>query len=267
MGKRLGSRTTSITPLKAYLADAHVSFNIDRSVYPSEDFLRTVTLLFTPDRLGPVIVPGLDTGREARLKVELKRYQNWAQVKTDGYRMAPLLFSFLWRFHADVGGPLAPVQQVTPFESREVRMIAAACKACRERLDSNLSAGQIFLIPDREITFGRPGRQGKPYARRVLVAAVSPDQVWLIPFSKKTGWLRADKDVIFDVADTHGELAADARPAVETFPYLLFREKTVLRVSDVQPMTRRRFLEAALVLLGSVRREALAVIHRRLKKR
>ena len=265
MGKAFRAAPVRTIPLKGYLSDAHVSFNIRRNLSSPNESLRTITLF--PGQTRPLIVPGLDPGNETELLAELKRFQNWKQVENNGYRVPPLLFSFLWRFHARIGGPPLHFQSLAPFPPKVTKMIAAAYKQNRDRLAHGLAPGQIFLIPDAEVTFNRSGRYRQIYARRVLVAAAGPDQVLFMPFSTKIERLRSDLDVLFDASDATGKLTLTARPAVESFPYLLFPKKTALMVSAAQPMARSQFIEAALVSLGAVRREVLALIHEKLKNR
>ena len=265
MGKAFRAAPVHTIPLKGYLSDAYVSFNIRRNLSSPNESSRTITLF--PGQTRPLIVPGLDPGNETDLLAELKRFQNWKQVETNSYRVPPLLFSFLWRFHARAGGPPLHFQSLAPFPPKVAKMIAAAYKQYRDRLAHGLAPGQVFLIPDAEVTFNQSGRYRQIYARRVLVAAAGPDHVLFMPFSTKIERLRTDLDVLFDASNATGELTLTARPAVESFPYLLFPKKTALMVSAAQPMARSQFIEAALVPLGAVRREVLALIHEKLNKR
>jgi hypothetical protein len=264
MGKVSRKKAIRSAPLKGYLPDEQISFNIRRLSAPRNPFLRTITLF--PGEVRPVIVPGLDPGKETDLLAELKRFQNWKKVEVNGYRVPPLLFSFLWRFHGGAGRPPLGFQSMAPFPPKIAKMIESAYKQYRARLANSLAPGQVFLIPDAEVTFNRPGRYRQIYARPVLVASAGSDQVLFIPFSRKIERLRPDLDILFDPSDKSGQLTAAARPAVENFPYLIFPERTALMVSAAQPMARSQFLEAALVSRGAVRREVLALVNDRLKR-
>lgn len=265
MGKVLKTASMRFAPLKGYLRDEHISFNISRPPPSCTNFSRTITLF--PGQARPLVVPGVNPVKETDLLAELKRFQNWKQVETNSYFLSPLLFSFLWRFHAGASGSPLHFQSLAPFPGKQAKIIETAYKQYRERLAHSLAPGQIFLIPDAEVTFNRPGRYHQIYARRVLVAAAGADQLLIMPFSTKIERLRKDLDVVFDASDKTGRLAVAACPAVENFPYLMFRKKTVLRVSAAQPMTRSQFLEAALVSLGAVRREVLTLIFEKMKNR
>jgi hypothetical protein len=263
MGKVSRNKAIRSAPLEGYLPDEHVSFNIRRSSIPSNPSLRTITLF--PGQARPLVVPGLDPGKESDLLAELKRVQNWKQVETNGYRVPPLLFSFLWRFHGGAGGPPLGFQSLAPFPPKIAKMIESAYKQYRNRLAINLAPGQIFLIPDAEVSFGHRSRQVKPYARRVLIAKVQAEQAIIVPFSTRTDWINRSSDILFD-PKTKGELSFDARPAVENFPSLLFSRPSLLKISCAQPIGSDEFLSYALICIGAIRREVMNLVIERLKK-
>jgi len=236
------------------LEDESISFNIRRSKVNFSRFPRRVAIL-PASKSGKMIIPGIEERREGQLVNELKNYQVWKDVKRYSFEVFPYLFSFLWRFKTDYFSFINEVKKVEPFTVGTVKRFKTAFKGYRASLRSNLSPGHIYLIPDADITFNRPGRFKQVYARRVLILEVRNGQIVMIPFSTRIERMNMRTDILFDPAYNGERLSSSSFPAVENFPYKIFSKKVVLCVYAAQPITEEVFLDSDLVSMGSVMRD------------
>jgi len=251
-------------PLLCLFPDKCISFNIKR---PAKTILqphRNVIAL-APGRVQGTIVPGISTKRDKELIRHLKKIQNWRKVKDYSFGVNREFYSMLWKFRLSSGRDHLKLTAVEPLQSRQAKLVKNAVRNHAESLKGKLRPGNVFLIPDREITFYIPHRSTKPYARPVLIYSIRPGQVLLIPFSTKISWADPETDIIFDKSHRGPALEETARPAVENYPYRMFSKTNVLYVRAIQPITIDDFLAGALIHVGAVRRELLSFLGRRLK--
>ena len=252
--------------LLACIEDKYISFNFKR---PKETFSalpRTViTLPFSPTR--KTVVPGIQTRKERLLTHEIRKKQSWKKVKKDSFEMRQKLFSFLWKYshprHSPTTGQLKDPSLLTPKETRKVR---SALKSHWDSIELRLRPGNVFLIPDSEITFNDPNRYKQVYARPVLVFALHGNQVVIMPFSTRIDMMNKETDILFDTEYNGAPLSVDQSPAVENYPYGMFKKKNVLCVNAFQSVMRPEFLMTALTSMGAVRIEVLECAKKRMKK-
>jgi hypothetical protein len=257
-------KLTSNDPSEGLLREEYISFNIKRTCNNHSNFPRKVTI-FNPAHVKNTIVPGLKERGESELLEELKKYQNWREVKRHSFSLPPHLFSLLWRFRKDQGFVLKKVHPIKPLKKNESKDARIAYKKYRESLQSNLRAGQVFLIPDAEVTFQRPGRYTHGYSRRVLVIHTKGDQIMIIPFSTRIDRINEKTDILFDSHYKGKRLNPSEIPAVENFPYKIFSQKTVLCVCAAQLIRREDFIESALLLIGPLEKSLLDFVQEKMK--
>jgi len=255
---------TSNDPLQGLLREKHISFNMRRASDSYSEFPRKVTL-FNPTHLKNTIIPGVKEHRESLLLEELKKYQNWREVKRHSFPLPPHLFSLLWRFRKDREFVSNEVSSIEPLKKVEAKNARNAFKKYQASLRSNLLPGQVYLFPDAEVTFQRPGRYRHGYSRRVLIMNVRSDQIVMIPFTTRLDRINRKTDILFDSRYKGPRLSSIENPAVETFPYKIFSQKVVLCVCAAQPMTKHDFLGSALISIGPLERKLLDFVREKMK--
>ncbi len=250
--------------LLGLLDDKYVSFNFKRPACTCSPFpRRVVTLSLHPRR--QTIIPGINHTTDRRLLKHIKRIQNWKNIKKYSFELNPMFFSLLWKFTWHKRGLRVPLTDLSILSARDSRKILAALKRHSAHINDRMRPGNIFLMPDREITFNRPERHRKGYARPVLVYRVDQAQVMIIPFTTKWFWMNKNVDILFDKQYRGSPLLADGSPAVENYPAMVFSKKTLLCVNAIQSMTTREFLAGAITCLGAVRKEVLECVEKRMK--
>ena len=261
----MGDNITPNKPIEGLIADNQVSFNFERPEFTYNRFPRRVTIIPISGAVC-LVVPGLEPKKEPSLVSKLKRTQNWKTITKHAYEIPPDFFSFPWRFSVYEDWRRIQLRALNAFGLKETKKIRLSYKKYQAALLEKLVPGQVFLVPDKEVTFQQKHRFKQIYARYVLVVHSRSDELVFMPFSTKIERMNPDLDILFDATELSGSLDMKARPAVENFPYQIFRRKTALVVSAAQPMVRQRFLQVALVPVGAVRRELLGFAQLKLKK-
>lgn len=254
---------TSESIFSGLYPDQRISFHIERTPENISRFPRNVVTIQDKDnRLA--IVPGV-ARQEIDLIRELRSIQNWRFVEKHSFEVAAVFYSFLWRFIRSTAHSIQHVQERKALDPKVSKRILAAYKIYQSALRSALRPGQVFRIPDEAVTFNKPDRLKKPYARRLLVVQIKPDQLIIMPFSKQVHRLNPKTDILFDKDNRLGRLDMNARPAVENFPYQIFRRKVYLSIMAEQTMTVDQFLLTALEPLGPVRPQLLNFVLQKLQ--
>lgn len=254
------------TPQLALIDDELVSFNINRSCQYDEKSERQVVMI--PRKLQNnvsypadiMIVPGVKERGETDLTEELKKFQNWKCTRRFSFKISPRLFSFLWRYKIADSSAINSLKWKAPVEGADAQNIQNVYKQYQDYLKHGLSPGQVYLIPDRDVTFNTPGRVKKIYARYVLVVRVKNHQVSFIPFTTQIKRNKNLSGIVFDREYKGEALNKEDQPVVENFPYAIFKKKTGLIVKGLQHMDKEAFLDIALNAVGSVRKEVVDFI-------
>ena len=251
-------------PCLCLFPDKCISFNIKR---PANTILRPHrnVVALASGTVRRTVVPGVSSKKDRELIKHLKAVQNWRKIKDYSFGLNKDLYSMLWKFRLLEPHEAGKLRGIEPLERRQAKEVRRTVKNHTESLRSRLLPGNVFLIPDREMSFNDPDRPTMPYARPVLIYAVYPGQVLLMPFSTKISWANPEIDVIFDKGRSGPVLEEKARPAVENYPYRMFSRPNVLCVRAIQPFTIKDFLEGALTHIGAVRKELLSFVGKRLK--
>lgn len=252
------------TPFVGEMKDQDVSFHIRRSNENYLKGLRKVTLFWFHNKRR-TIVPGVNKSRESALFNELTRTQNKKEVEKNSFDINKDFFSFLWRFRQCEKIINDNIKKLYPVDHDIAKKASKKYKEYQDYLRSRLVSGNIYLIPDTEITFQNPHRQRKPYARRVLVVDGKNNQIQIIPFSTRIDMACKSRDIFFDYEASRSDLNCHAQPAIDNFPYNIMTKKCVLSVQAAQPISKEDFLGSALTLIGALRRETLLAVYDRLK--
>ena len=174
------------------------------------------------------------------------------------------LFSFPWRFRNFEGFSYLH-GSIKPLPFRLSRDILKKEKSFRNHLRSCLCEGQVYLIPDREVSFNQPGRQAKLYLRRVLVLLQPAETLLLIPISTQIDRLSEEIDILINPF-SKGKSDLDSTPAIERFPYQIFSKKSYLCIQAAKTIGKDEFLDIAIQPMGVVRRELTKTVREQMKK-
>jgi len=251
-------------PLLGLFPDECISFNIKRPPHTVSAFHRTVVTV-PPHSDKGVVIPSVIRKVDADLLKHLKKVQRWQKVKGYSFECNHKLFSLLWKFRVDKNALWAKLKGARPLKPKVSRVVKKIAKKHRSSLESRLRPGNVFLLPDRELTFNNAQRSAKPYARYVLLYAISSGQVMIIPFSTQIKMMDPNMDILFDQGHVGPALNPDTRPMIENYPYRMFSKRSALCVSAIQPFTVQDFLAAALAHIGAVRLKVLDFIAYKLK--
>lgn len=250
---------------QGHLDDSYISFNIKRLVHNYLNVPRYVALFrYHPKKL--TIIPGIHKKRETRLYNELTASQNKRELEKFSFDYASRIFSFLWRFCSKINHLSEKnIYYLKPLDPHTSKTVLKNYKNYLDSLNSSLTPGNIYLIPDTEILFQHFDRYKQPYARRVLIIDVKKEQLWIVPFSSRTDKINKSRDIIFDPNAENSELNTTARPAIDNFPYTKMTKRSVLCLQAAQPFTRDNFFASALTCIGGLRKETLSIVRERLK--
>jgi len=251
-------------PLVGLFPDEDISFNIDRPPNTLNVTHRTVVIL-PPSSARGTVIPSVRRKVDAGLLRLLKSIQNWHKVKRFSFEYDSKLFSLYWKFRLDKVELWAKLNFATPLKAKAAKEVKKVTKKHISSLETRLRPGNVFLVPDSELTFGNPERLTKPYSRYVLLYAIRSQQVMIIPFSTQIHMMDPDIDILFDQDYSGPALKPGTRPAVENYPYKMFSRPNVLCVTAIQPFTVQDFLDSALTPVGAVRPRLLRFIAYRLK--
>lgn len=256
----------SKTVLYGELDDHLISFNFKRSTsFISQQFRPVIVL--TSHHNQRIIIPGITQG-ETGLIDEIKSNHQWDSARQYLFKLKQHQFSFLWRFCDDDSRTPVNIQIRGICTEKESKLISKAFHEYLDSLNSRLCEGQVFLMPDREVNFNQQRSAYKPYSRRVLIFKKNSSHITMVPFTSRIGRHMSHKcrDILFDANSSCPQIDPDGQPAIESFPYSIFKKQLMLCVFGAQPMTVEDFLMAALKPLGSVRKELLAAVSHRMKK-
>ncbi len=254
--------------------DREVSFNIDRKQWDSEGFSdgwRPVVLRCTRRLRKPVIIPAVDICREKPLLAEIRGYQWVNESAKLSFSIADVfpssyLFCLLWRFVRSEG--TSPLLLFEPLSGKERRTVHRLVENHNQRIGSSLRPGQILMLPDRMVSFGRALSRRKNYARRVLIVASDENQVTFMPFSSRLERVDRRLDIVFDTRSPEGDLRVEAEPAVSNLAFRLFLSRpSLLKVGFAQSVPRREIVECALLPRGMVTPELATLALQRLKRK
>ena len=246
------------------MQDDAISFNVRRSDKNYLHFPREVILIPCEDDGTPClsVIPGIQHGEKSLIQ-EIQQIvfkQNWTIMERHSFKISSNKFSFLWRFRTSNSWDFNAVTWKDSLDSKQESKIRSAHKKYQEYLEHNLTAGTVYLIPDREIHFNKQNRFKQQYARYVLIISVKTDKVFFAPFTTRINRINNAKDILIDTQYKGNCLDKDALPAVENFPYSIFKQKTALMVTAIQNKNKCEFLNTALMPVGSVRKELLNFI-------
>jgi hypothetical protein len=232
--------------------DKLISFNIQRSDNNYLSFPRHVVIMPCKEQnrlLSPanmVVIPGITENRESDLFNELKQITKWRLTQQYSFKISSQLFSFLWRFKISDEAEVGRLKWMASIEDRDNQQIKAAYKKYQNHLKHTLTSGQIYLIPDRDVTFNQSNRKKKKYARYVFLIKVNKDQVFFMPLTTKVNRIDRKTDIIFDSHYQGEPLNRNTLPVVESFPYKIFNKKNALIVRALQQKEKQSFLNIAL---------------------
>lgn len=244
--------------------DESISFNIRRCNGNYLSFPRQVVIMPGGEKNSLtgnlLIVPGLIENQESDLLNELKETTKWKLVNRFSFKISSRMFSFLWRFKIPDESDNGRLFMMAGVEKKDEEKIQSIYKRYQEHLRHTLTPGQVYLIPDREVTFNQTRRKKKIYGRYVLLLCVNKDQVFFIPFTTRMNRMDKKKDIVFNSGFKGVPLSKEELPAVENFPYTIFKKETVLKVNALQKKEKGLFLDIALCSVGSVRKELVDFI-------
>jgi len=246
--------------------DKLISFNIQRSNNNYSRFPRQVVIMPCKEqnRLSRMedifIIPGLTENLEATLLNELRQITKWDLTQRYSFKISSHLFSFLWRFKISDIAEANKIMWMASVKGKDNQQIKSVYKKYQNHLKHTLTAGQIYLIPDRDVTFNQSGRKKKIYARYVLLIKVNKDQVFFMPLTTKVNRIDTKTDIIFDSHYQGEPLSRNKLPIIENFPYKIFNKKNALIVRALQQKEKQSFLNIALCSIGSVRKELINFI-------
>jgi len=249
---------------KAKMKDSEISFNVNRNVMLDPESRRQIVLL--PKPFQKSVIPGCKKA-EKKLLIELRSYQNWTTVKRFSFQVDQYDHSFAWRFRLGGSAKIENLEDLSLLSEKKSKEILKQDKTYQSFLKEHLQDGGVFMMPDREISFGCVSRVHHGYSRPVLILKQDAGLLLMIPFSTKGIISHPKLDIILDPSGQGvSDLSTSAQPAVERWPYKIFSSKTVLCVNAMQPIHENVFLQIALQPRGSVRKELVKTVRERLKK-
>ncbi len=252
------------TVFKARMKDSKISFNINRTVYTDAGYKRQVALI--PGFPKETIVPGVRKKEHALIK-ELQSFQNMNTVQRYSFEVDKQNHSLLWRFRSNALAMDESIEDVSALNDNMSKSILKLNRSYKDFLKSYLRDGNVFIVPDREISFGRASRIHRGYSRSVLILKQGAGFLLMVPFSAINRVSQPKVDILLDrLSNAATNLSVTACPAIEAWPYKIFSPQVVLCVHAAQIIMERDFLQAALRPKGSVRRELVNAVRERLKK-
>jgi len=249
-----------------FLDDNNISFNINRKTKIDSKMYRQIIAIPNSGDFGLdsiTAIPGVSENKERQLIQELKEMPNWDLMERFSFSISDDFFSFLWRFKICESSILQEIRDLEVLNKEETLKIKSKYRKYQDYLTHCLSRGQVYIVPDKELTFKNNGnRKTKIYGRPVLINYINGFQLSFIPFSTKIKFMRKS-DILFDREYQGQSLSKEEDPPIENFPYKMFTKKNCLVVNAEQPMIREDFLNIALVPIGSVRKELMSFLSKK----